>query len=194
MSLAVGVQVLRGRIMKGSLLGFTRAGSASLGRGLVSCPAASGVPSGRTYRSTRSPVDARLILRRRGCRGCVPRGHGGCFRFSSDVSTGGAAGWQFACVGNAVMPTTVVATGTAVVQVESHGGVQVDVVAVGGRSVSEEGLEVCGSEEASPLAVGPTGVGFGRAPDVPGDPGLPSWRLRGARRNRFRILRAARRA
>jgi hypothetical protein len=51
------------------------------------------------------------------------------------------------------MPTTVVAARAAVVQVEWYGGVQVDVVAVGGRSVSEESLEVCGSEEASPLAV-----------------------------------------
>jgi hypothetical protein len=48
------------------------------------------------------------------------------------------------------MPTTVVAARAAVVQVEWYGGVQVDVVAVGGRSVSEEGLEVCGSEEAFP--------------------------------------------
>jgi hypothetical protein len=38
MSSAVRLQVLRGRIIKGSPLGFTRAGSASLGRGSVSCP------------------------------------------------------------------------------------------------------------------------------------------------------------
>jgi hypothetical protein len=59
------------------------------------------------------------------------------------------------------MPATVIAAGAAVVQVEWHGGVQVDVVAVGGRSVSEEGLEACGSEEDSPLAAGPASVGFG---------------------------------
>jgi hypothetical protein len=87
------------------------------------------------------------------------------------------------------MPTTVVAAGAAVVQVECHGGVQVDGVAVGG------------SEEASPLAVKPTGVGSGcggagalRTFRVVRVSVLPSWGFRGARRNRSRILRAARRA
>jgi hypothetical protein len=67
-------------------------GSASLGRRSVPCPrlcpAASGVPSGRTYRSTRSPVGARLILRRRGCRGFVPRvSPGACMAVSADVQS-----------------------------------------------------------------------------------------------------------
>jgi hypothetical protein len=58
----------------------------------------------------------------------------------------------------------------------------------------------CGSEEASPLAVGPIGVGFVhgeadvlRTSLVVRVSVLPSWGLRGARRNRSRILRAARR-
>jgi hypothetical protein len=155
--------------------------------------------------------------------------------------------------GNAVMPATVGAAGAAVGHGEWHGGGLVDVVAVGGRSVSEKcpsleargggggvgprrrlrtvrssgvpgprdfpvsggrarlsGLwiqqigaagRVCGSEEVSPLAVGTTGVGFGHGgADVVRTSlevrlsVLPSWGLRGARRNRSRILRAARRA
>jgi hypothetical protein len=151
------------------------------------------------------------------------------------------------------MPTTVVAVGAAVGRGEWHGGGQVDVVVVGGRSVSEEGpsLEargggggggpcrwlrtvrsigvpgprdspasggrarlsglliqqiraagrVCGSEEVYPLAGGPTGVGFGRGGAdvlrtslVVRVSVLPSWGLRGARRNRSRILRTTRRA
>jgi hypothetical protein len=72
-----------------------------------------------------------------------------------------------------------------------------------GLSIQQIGAagRVCGSEEVSPLAVGPTGVGFGRGgADVLRTslevrvPVLPSRGLRGARRNRFRILRAARRA
>jgi hypothetical protein len=179
-------------------------------------------------------------------RGCVPRGHGGFFRWSSDVGTS-------VCVGNAVMPDTVVAVGAAVGRGELHGGGQVDVVVVGGRSTSVEcpSLEardggggvgprrrlrtvrsngvpgprdspvsegrarlselsiqqigatgrVCGGEEVSPLPVGPTSVGCGRGgADVLRTSlevrvsVLPSWGLRGARRNRSRILRAARRA
>jgi hypothetical protein len=151
------------------------------------------------------------------------------------------------------MPTTVVAVGAAVGRGKWHGGGQVDVVAGGGRSVSEGGpsLEargggggggprrwlrtvrsigvpgprdspvsggrprlsvlliqqigaagrVCGSEGVSPLAVGPTGIGFGcggadmlRTSLVVRVSVLPSWGLRGARRNRSRILRAAPRA
>jgi hypothetical protein len=139
MSSEVGVQVVRGRIIKNFSLGIHSRRVREFGEriGLESAvvrPAASGVPSGRTYRSTRSPVGARLILRRRGC---VTRGHGGFFRWSSDVGTS-------VCVGNAVMPDTVVAAGAAVGRGEWHGGGQVDVVVVGGRSTSEE----CPSLEA----------------------------------------------
>jgi hypothetical protein len=108
------------------------------------------------------------------------------------------------------MPTTVVAAGAAVAQVEWHGGVQVDVVAIGGRSVSEGGpsLEARGGGGAGGggprhwlRTVRSIGVGFNRGGAdvlrtylVVRVSVLPSWGLRGARRNRSRILRAARRA